>query len=440
VSTTELLVDPNGYARTQLVANSSGTARNSDPGLLNPWGIAFPPNHAAVVANNQGNTSTSYDGTGAAQSLGSGMNTLAVQLPAGAGGVPFNPTGVVVAPAGVTVTAAGKSGPAQLIYAGESGMIAAWAPTVDPANAIVVYADKGGAVYKSLVVAGNYLYAADFYNSKIDVFDLTFTKQSPYPFIDPALPAGYAPYGLYVSPPSGPIYVAYAMQLAPANRDVAAGAGLGIIDVFQPNGSFSQRLTSGGALNAPGGMAMLPSTAFVIFGKFQQYLLVANTGDGTINGFDLSSGMSVGALSDANGTPLTIAGLHSIAIGNRYANQPDFALFYTAGANNAGVFGRVDWGAAPRLHAPPSLSVTMSGPQILNTYNVTVNATSPVGIAFADLHEVPPIPPWGDFFNRNGRVPPYQVQFSCNGLPCAGVSATVADVDGNIATANATPP
>lgn len=122
-----LYVAPNGYSSTQLVANNSGMAHSSDPALLNPWGIAFPMNHAAVAANNQSNTSTSYDDTGAAQSLLNGMHTLAVQLPTGAGGVPFNPTAVVVAPAGMTVTAAGKSGPAQLIYAGESGMIAAWA-------------------------------------------------------------------------------------------------------------------------------------------------------------------------------------------------------------------------------------------------------------------------------------------------------------------------
>jgi uncharacterized protein (TIGR03118 family) len=442
---TALIVGWNGYSSTQLVANNSGIARSSDPALINPWGIAFPANHAAVVANNQSNTSTSYDGTGVAQSPGSGTNPLAVQLPAGAGGAPFNPTAVVVAPAGMMVTAAGKSGPAQLIYAGESGMIAAWAPTVDPANAIVVYADKSGAVYKSLAVAGNHLYAADFHNNKIDVFDLTLTKQSGFPFIDPALPAGYAPHGLYVLLDYGTIrvYVAYAMQLAPANHDAAAGAGLGIVDVFQPDGSFSQRLASGGTLNAPGAMAVPPVTAFAIFGTFTNALLVANTGDGTINGFDWYTGASVGALSDASGTPLRVAGLHSIAMGNHYANQPDFTLFYTAGANNAGLFGRIDFGAAPRFHAPPNLSVTMSGSQVNNTYDVTVDATSTVGIAWLDLHEVPPS--LGDFFDRNVRGPPFQDQFWCYGVNnsrplCTGVSATVTDVDGNIATANATPP
>jgi hypothetical protein len=192
-------------------------------------------------------------------------------------------------------------------------------------------------------------------------------------------------------------------------------------------------------------MAVPSVTPFDIFGAFTNALLVANTGDGTINGFDAYTGASVGALSDASGTPLRVAGLHSIALGNHYANQPDFTLFYTAGANNAGLFGRIDFGAAPRFHAPPNLSVTMSGPQVNNTYDVTVDATSAVGIAWLDLHEVPPIPSWGDFFNRNVGVPPFQVQFWCYGAnnsrpPCTGVSATVTDVDGNIATANATPP
>jgi uncharacterized protein (TIGR03118 family) len=431
-------VGSNGFSRTQLVVNSSGTVHNSDPGLLNPWGIAFPANHAAVVANNQSNTSTSYDGSGAAQSPGASTSPLAVQLPVGAGGVPFNPTGIVVAPAGTMVTAGGKSGPAQLIYAGESGMIAAWAPTVDPTNAILVYADSAGAVYKGLVAAGNLLYAADFHNNKIDVFDLTFTKQSGYSFTDPTLPAGYAPHGLYVDSAyhgDGAIYVAYAMQLAPANRDAVAGPGLGIVDVFDLKGNFSTRLITGGALNAPWGMATGCGSPAGNCGSLLDSLLVANTGDGKINGLNFNTG-ALSPLVDASGAPLAIPGLHGIALGNRYANQPDFTLLYTAGATNAGVYGRIDFGATPRLHAPPDISVTMGPPSSNLSYSVTVDATSTVGTGAVYLYMLPS----GELDTDESGLPPFQFQFTCVGLPCGGVSATVTDVDGNIATANATPP
>jgi uncharacterized protein (TIGR03118 family) len=423
-----LTVGPNGFAPTQLTANVSGAARNSDPGLLDPWGIAFPETHAAVVANNQGDTSTSYDGTGAQQSPGTGTSALAVRLPPGTGGAPFSPTGVVASPAGITVTAAGKSGPVQLIYAGESGMIAAWAPTVDPTNAIAVYADSGGAVYKSLAIAGNSLYVADFHNNKIDVFDATFVKQTGYPFIDPTLPAGYAPHGILFD--GSRLYVAYAMQLAPDNRVAAAGAGLGIIDVFDVKGTFSSRLIAGGALNAPWGMAVA-SAPFCLGGtgscSFAGALLVANTGDGTINGFDPTSGSPVGTLRDSNGTTVAISGLHGIAVGNRYANQPAFTLFYTAGGNDAGLFGRIDFGAAPKLHAPPEVSARISQNPVELYYSAIATATSPIGIA------------WLDVFNATPET--YVGRFCCGygeqligSLPYS-IEATATDVDGNIATA-----
>ena len=44
--------------------------------------------------------------------------------------------------------------------------------------------------------SGNFLYATDFHNGKVDVFDATFTRQTPsatsFAFTDPTLPAGYA--------------------------------------------------------------------------------------------------------------------------------------------------------------------------------------------------------------------------------------------------------
>ena len=63
---------------------------------------------------------------------------------------------------------------------GEGGMIAGWSPGVDLTHAVTMYTDAGGAVYKGLAVAQNngksFLYATDFHNGKIDVFNGTFAR------------------------------------------------------------------------------------------------------------------------------------------------------------------------------------------------------------------------------------------------------------------------
>ena len=55
-----------------------------------------------------------------------------------------------------------------------------WAPTVDGTNAIIMYTATDGAVYKGLALAAdsgaNFLYATDFHNNKVDVFDKTFPE------------------------------------------------------------------------------------------------------------------------------------------------------------------------------------------------------------------------------------------------------------------------
>ena len=119
---------------------------------------------------------------------------------------------------------------------------------MDVGNAVVMYTDVGGAVYKGLALAnngaGNFLYVTDFHNNKVDVFNATFTKQpssaTSFTFKDPALPAGYAPFGIQALKNGAggavQIYVAYAKQQAPDNHDNANGAGLGLIDIYDANG------------------------------------------------------------------------------------------------------------------------------------------------------------------------------------------------------------
>ena len=337
------------FVAKNLVADTASGTVTVDTNLVNPWGIAFGPG-PVWVANNHSETSTLYDGTGAPQPVG---GPLIVNLPAGAGGGTFDPTGIVFNPtADFVVSAGGKSAAALFIYVGEGGMLAGWSKDVDAGNAVVMYTDSGGAVYKGLTLAnngaGNFLYVADFHNNKVDVFNATFTKQpssaTSFTFKDPALPAGYAPFGIQALKTGAggtvQIYVAYAKQQAPDNHDNANGAGLGLIDIYDTNGMLLKTLVMpGGALNAPWGMTLAPAD----FGTLSNVLLVGNFGDGKINGYDPNNGQFMGTLSTANGA-FAAPGLWGIAFGNDAANQPHNTLFFAAGPNDEvnGSYGRID--------------------------------------------------------------------------------------------------
>jgi uncharacterized protein (TIGR03118 family) len=323
------------YTMTALVSDGN-TTPHTDTHLVNGWGVAFNPNGYVWVADAETSTSTLYDGNGVPQSL-------VVSIPDGAAG-PANPTGIVYNGSGdFVVSQGGLSGAAPFIFVGEAGTLSGWAPGVDLHAAVTVYdGSAGGTSYKGLALAqqagASFLYATDFHNGHVDVFDRSFTKVSAAGgFSDPALPAGYAPFGIQAI--GGKVYVAFAKQDASAGDEVT-GAGLGIVDVFDTSGTLLQRLVTGGPLNAPWGIAMAPAN----FGPFSNALLVGNFGDGRINAFNPSTGAHLGTLSDANGAPIVIDGLWGIAFGNGINSQPANTLFFAAGPNDEthGLYGRID--------------------------------------------------------------------------------------------------
>jgi uncharacterized protein (TIGR03118 family) len=439
------------YAMTALVADTKGTAaQTTDANLVNPWGLSMAPGDPVWTANNGSQTSTLYDGAGKAQPLGS---PLVVKLAAG-----FAPTGIVAnSSGGFMVSSGAKSAAALFIYAGANGMLAGWAPTVDPINAITSFTDAGGAVYKGLAFADkggtSFLYAADFHNNKIDVFNSSWVKQVPTPasfsFTDSTLPKGYAPFGIQaINNGTGgatQIYVAYAMQTAPANDVSTAGAGLGIVDVFDTNGTLITHLIpAGGKLNSPWGIALAPKD----FGALSNDLLVGNFGDGTINAYD-STGKWKAALSDSKNNPVTIPGLWGIVFGNDAAGQPHNTLFFAAGPNNQanGVYGRLDAGSTPPvLNKAPVVAITApppyssgggygggGGTTLKGTVAVTATASSSVGITSVQFFEN------GNAIGNPVLSPPYTVQWDttkdANGSITLTAKAT--DADGNVGTSPA---
>jgi uncharacterized protein (TIGR03118 family) len=324
------------FTVTGLVSDTGGTP-NVDPNLVNSWGIAFNPQGFVWVANNVTSKATLYDGNGVPQSL-------VVSIPAGRAGAAM-PTGIVFSGSSdFVVSQGGKSGPGRFIFVGQAGTLSAWSPTVDPTNAITVHDGSADATsYTGLALAQqagvNRLYAADFHNRRVDVFDANFHLITvPGGFVDPNLPDRYSPFGIQAI--DDRIYVAYA-RLDVNGEDEEHGAGLGMLDVFDFDGKLIRRLVDpGGPLNAPWGIALAPAG----FGPFSRALVVGNFGDGFINAFEPHSGAHRGMLRATGGDPIQIDGLWGIAFGNGLQNQPTDTLFFAAGPDDEkhGLYGRID--------------------------------------------------------------------------------------------------
>jgi uncharacterized protein (TIGR03118 family) len=354
-----------GFADTALVSNRVGvvaTTTTIDANLSNPWGVAIAPGLPFWIADNNSNLSTLYSGTGAIETNSvTGSDDVGIAIPASAAGVPANPTGQVYNASGgfLISTSAGKE-TALFIFDGEGGTIAAWA-SGSGATAVTAYDDgvangANHAVYKGLAIGAvngaTFLYATDLHNNKVDVFDTTFAKPAAMQgkFVDPTIPAGFVPFGIAAL--NGQLYVSYAKQDS-ARHDETTGAGLGYVDVFDLSGNFVSRFASGGALNAPWGMAIAPQG----FGSLEGDLLVGNFGDGKINIFapnGTALATSMGPLTVTNGGTFVLPGLWALVFGNGDSDKPVTTLFYTAGFADQtdGVFGSMS--ISTSMTAPPS--------------------------------------------------------------------------------------
>jgi uncharacterized protein (TIGR03118 family) len=375
------------FTSTLLVSDRAGAgAQTVDANLVNGWGIAFGPTTPVWVANNRSSTSTLYNGNGREQPVAA---PRVVGFDAG-----FAPTGIVFnGGTGFVVSADGKSAAAPFIFAGEGGTIAGWAPSVVADKAITMYTDTQSAVYTGLAIAASggtsYLYAADFRNGKVDVFDTSYARQpvsaASFAFTDPTLPAGYAPFGIQAvaNGPGGTqqIVVAYAMRTAPGGSDEATGAGLGLVNVFDANGGFVRRLVGpGGRLDAPWGIALAPAD----FGTLGGALLVGNFGDGRIHGYDAASGAYIGTVRGTDGADFVAPGLWGIAFGNDAANQPHNTLFYAAGPadENGGAYGRIDLGTTPPvLNAPPVVTLSVPAGDLSGLVMLSAIVQSPLTVS-----------------------------------------------------------
>jgi uncharacterized protein (TIGR03118 family) len=300
----------------------------ADPNLVNPWGLAFNTSGPIWVANAGTGVSTVYNSQGM-------ILPVVVTIPTAAGeAAPSSPTGIAFNPGTAFMSD-------RFIFVSEGGLIAGWqtgataTTRVDNATSM--------ASYKGLTIATRNnvprLYATDFHNGKVDVYDTAYVKVTTTGgFADATIPAGYAPFGIMAD--GAEIYVTYAKQDATAKDDVA-GAGFGYINVFDFDGVKIKRLVSQGALNAPWGLAIAPSD----FGTLSHTLLVGNFGDGRINAYDPVTGTYMSTAADATGAPLVIDGLWALVFGNDTTGAAHNQLFFTAGPDDEehGILGRLDF-------------------------------------------------------------------------------------------------
>ena len=331
----------NRFVVTKLQSDVPGRAAHTDANLVNGWGIAALPTSPWWVADNGTQKSTLYNGnTGAKVAL---TVDVAGANPDGTA----DPTGIVAntVSGDFRLVATNATSGARFIFDGEDGAISGWA---GGSVSTVKFTSTNGAIYKGLAIGTSnghqYLYANDFHNNHVDVIDATWTEQHwAGAFVDPGLPAGFAPFGIQNI--AGTIYVTFAKQDADAHDEIA-GPGLGFVSAFGTDGSFLGRVASGGDLNAPWGLAWAPAS----WERFGGHLLVGNFGGGRINGYrQTDSGWEArGHLKDANHHPIWIDGLWGIGFGNNNGSNnggagPTNVLFFAAGPDGEshGLFGSV---------------------------------------------------------------------------------------------------
>ena len=328
VATTPLkAAERTSFSVVPLVSDQPGVAPVTDPDLVNAWGLSSGPTTPWWVSDNGTNKSTLYRGTDGAK------QGLVVRVDGGPTGTVFNPTTGFVLPTG---------GKALFLFDSEDGKVRAW-NGAQGTTAIVVANLGEGAIYKGLALAdtaaGPRLYAADFHNARVDVFDGSFGHVVPGGFVDPALPSGYAPFDVQTI--GDRVFVTYAQQDADRHDEVA-GQGKGFVDAYDTAGNLLGRVAQHGQLNAPWGLAIAPDS----FGRFAGDLLVGNFGDGQINAYEeLGNGHFEhrGELRDSSGKSLSIDGLWALQVGKAGNNAPAGALFFTAGPDDEshGLFGRI---------------------------------------------------------------------------------------------------
>lgn len=338
----DIVVIPPGsaYRQKNFVSDIPGFGLVQDPFLVNPWGIAMSASSPFWVANSGTSTTQIFNGDVSGSPLVLNPTMPTVSIPGGL------PTGTVFNGANdFNVTPpVGVPGPARFIFCSIIGNIVAWQTALNTTAQIV--ASHPGRVYTGLAIGsnggGNRLYAADFANGNVDVYDNTFALTTVTgSFADPTIPQvggnTYHPYNIQAI--GSALYVMYA-KVDANTGEAEPGVGNGYVRRFDTNGV--RDLTFGinnGPLNAPWGCTVTPAS----FGIFGGALLIGNFGEGnpSIHAFNATTGAFLGTIQDESGTGIVIDELWALRFGDSGNGGDTTTLYFTAGPaeEEHGLFG-----------------------------------------------------------------------------------------------------
>jgi uncharacterized protein (TIGR03118 family) len=329
------------FTVTNLVTDDQAVspAQITDTFLTNAWGISHSAGSPFWVSDN---------GTGVATLYQVNPNTNATTKmilgspPDASGGVVIPPPGTGTPTGQVfnTASATGAFNGDAFLFVSEDGTISGWRNALGTTAEVLQLADTPN-VYKGTTLdttgGHSYLLSANFRAGTIDVVKGDAgAPDLAGKFVDPNLPAGYAPFNVQTL--GSTIYVANALQDA-TKHDDDAGPGHGFVNAFDQQGNFLGRIGSMGPLNSPWGLAIAPSS----FGSFAGDLLVGNFGDGTINVFNPNPATPgiLGQLSAVGGKPIVIDGLWGLIAGNDGNGGSSQKIYFSAGPNSEanGLFG-----------------------------------------------------------------------------------------------------
>jgi uncharacterized protein (TIGR03118 family) len=336
------------YRQTNLISDIPGLAPVLDPLMVNPWGLTFRTTSPFWVANNGTSTTQLVRGDVGSAPVVLNTSPQTISIP-GSPGLPTGAVGNATSDFQITPPGGGAPAAANFIFDSLQGNIVAWNGS-SGATAQNVKSNAGH-TYTGLAIGsnsgGNRLYAADFKNNHIDVFDGTFTATTVTGgFIDASIPAGYAPFNIqtFGTGTSASIYVTYA-KVGPDGKD-EEGVGNGFVRKFNTDGikdtTFISPDVNHGALNSPWGLVIAPAS----FGIFGGALLVGNFGEGnpSIHAYNPTNGAFLGTLQDESGNGIVIDELWALQFGNGGNGGDPNTLYFTAGPaeEEHGLFGKLN--------------------------------------------------------------------------------------------------
>jgi len=390
------------FASTNSVSDIPGVAHDTDPLLVNPWGLTPGPEGNLHVNLNGSGVNGFYTPGGHLITGSSIPHSFTVPQAVVTSGTLGSPTGIVLdklsyltdGTGDFVITGTSTSGPSHYLIATEDGAICGYNETVDEASAVKAYDGSNiGSGYTGIAlsfvtgtdgVVRHRLYAANFRTGKVDVFKPDFspvTLTGSNTFTDPNLPVpptglSWSPFNVhhiaFIGGAKGEkhtlqrrILVAYALHSTTVNpmNDVP-GVGNGAVAVFTPDGAFIRELVpANGALNSPWGLA-IDHTVLAREGA-HDIVLIGNHGDGTINAYAFDAGAAEGAhigeLKNDEGNPLAFDGLWALHFGPKKEKIAQFLLdldelsedgenlYFSAGivGETHGLVGRI---VVPMLH------------------------------------------------------------------------------------------